>query len=225
MRIAVPVGPRPRSSSAQVTNPGFYIVFGGTLGGNHPYGLGFVLLRISHPGQRVPAVLHQNAAHAVQQSLLVACMQQQLVAVAQRAQGPVQVTESLLRLLAFGDVDAHLHDQRRAVDVRKRHVVDGVVAPIRPQPFPMVGPSGLKNLEGFAVLARFRALEQILVATPALGFAEMLLEIGIREGHVIVPRQQHHVRGHHAEHAGQPLPFQPHGFIQPPQLFVPPITS
>lgn len=114
LRIARPVGPRPRGSSAQVIR-GFVEVVpdcaGGAAGGHR---FGGVVLRDADPGHAVAARLDDGPAHLGEQLRLAFGVHQHFIAAAQGSQGAVQALQRALGFPLLGDVDKAGANQPRA---------------------------------------------------------------------------------------------------------------
>ena len=96
-------------------------------------------------------------------------------------------TQRFLRPLLLGDIDAHLHDERRAIDIGERKIVNIVVTTVRAGPFPVLGRICLQDSHKFHNISQgSAALEQVLVAPLAVGLAETFPEETVGKRHVIV---------------------------------------
>ncbi len=112
--------------------------------------------------------------------------------------------------LAFGNVEADLHDQPRAVRVAEGEVVDVVIAAVRAGPFPAVRLAGLEHLVRFAVFAGLAAVEEVFVAAAALRLAKSFFEEAVGKGDVVIGREQDDVSREHVQQGVEPLALDFH---------------
>ena len=135
LRMAVPVGPRPRScvgpSNAEVCE----ITLLGPGPRDRPHAFGLVVFGIAHPRHAVAGLLADDPADFLEQALLVGGAQEGLVAVADRPQFAIRTTQCLLRPHAIIDVSTRaipLDDLSSFV--AERYVTDQQppVLPVRP---------------------------------------------------------------------------------------------
>ncbi len=102
--MQVPVGPRPRSVSAQLMFAAVQVPVVESRLRDGPHGAGGILFRIADPAESIPGFLDDDPADLLDQRGLVGGADQGLVGRAERTMRAIHATELLLRALPLGDV-------------------------------------------------------------------------------------------------------------------------
>ena len=104
VRMAVPAGPRPRFTSAQVTLKDLDVAVIEPLLGHGLHAFRFILPGIAHPGHAVAAHLHDDPADFAQQFRLIGGPQHGLMTFGDRLEGPADLAQGLFHPAAVADI-------------------------------------------------------------------------------------------------------------------------